>query len=186
LHRWTYGLDGKLLGAPHFEQDPCLNLRNYPVQSWQGLLFEGNGRNVTADLATLGMACDFDFSGYVYGHAHLHECDYNWKTFIEVYLEDYHVGPFHPGLGQFVTCEDLRWELGAAPLGANGGCESGAGPSRLAGLSALAGPVAAVHTWQGSSAWGRVADLLPDRDGRVVPAGTGGLRACSHAAPARR
>jgi len=27
-----------------------------------------------------------------------------------VYLEDYHVGPFHPGLGQFVTCEDLRWE----------------------------------------------------------------------------
>jgi phenylpropionate dioxygenase-like ring-hydroxylating dioxygenase large terminal subunit len=27
----------------------------------------------------------------------LHECNYNWKTFIEVYLEDYHVGPFHPG-----------------------------------------------------------------------------------------
>jgi phenylpropionate dioxygenase-like ring-hydroxylating dioxygenase large terminal subunit len=29
-----------------------------------------------------------------------------------VYLEDYHVGPFHPGLGQFVTCEDLKWEFG--------------------------------------------------------------------------
>ena len=43
----------------------------------------------------------------------MHECDYNWKTFIEVYLEDYHVAPFHPGLGQFVTCEDLRWEFGA-------------------------------------------------------------------------
>jgi hypothetical protein len=42
----------------------------------------------------------------------MHECDYNWKTFIEVYLEDYHVGPFHPGLGSFVTCEDLRWEFG--------------------------------------------------------------------------
>jgi choline monooxygenase len=113
LHRWTYGLDGQLLGAPHFEQDPCLNLRNYPVQNWHGLLFEGNGRDVQADLAPLGMPSDFDFSGYVYGHTHLHECDYNWKTFIEVYLEDYHVGPFHPGLGQFVTCEDLRWELGA-------------------------------------------------------------------------
>ena len=35
----------------------------------------------------------------------MHECDYNWKTFIEVYLEDYHVEPFHPGLGSFV---DLR------------------------------------------------------------------------------
>ncbi len=43
---------------------------------------------------------------------HVHECDYNWKTFIEVYLEDYHVGPFHPGLGNFVTCDDLRWEFG--------------------------------------------------------------------------
>jgi choline monooxygenase len=42
----------------------------------------------------------------------VHECDYNWKTFIEVYLEDYHVGPFHPGLGSFVTCADLRWEFG--------------------------------------------------------------------------
>ena len=38
--------------------------------------------------------------------------NYNWKTFIEVYLEDYHVGPFHPGLGQFVTCDDLSWEFG--------------------------------------------------------------------------
>ena len=41
----------------------------------------------------------------------IHECQYNWKSFIEVYLEDYHVGPFHPGLGNFVTCEDLRWEF---------------------------------------------------------------------------
>ncbi|MEZ5727498.1 MAG: SRPBCC family protein [Burkholderiaceae bacterium] len=37
---------------------------------------------------------------------------YNWKTFIEVYLEDYHVAPFHPGLGQFVSCDDLRWHFG--------------------------------------------------------------------------
>src|SRR3546814_15097115 len=31
--------------------------------------------------------------------------------FIEVYLEDYHVGPFPPGLGQFVTCDDRSWEF---------------------------------------------------------------------------
>jgi phenylpropionate dioxygenase-like ring-hydroxylating dioxygenase large terminal subunit len=41
----------------------------------------------------------------------VHDCAYNWKTFIEVYLEDYHVGPFHPGLGQFVECDDLSWEF---------------------------------------------------------------------------
>jgi choline monooxygenase len=39
-------------------------------------------------------------------------CEYNWKTFIEVYLEDYHVEPFHPGLGKFVSCDDLRWNFG--------------------------------------------------------------------------
>jgi phenylpropionate dioxygenase-like ring-hydroxylating dioxygenase large terminal subunit len=112
LHRWTYDLHGQLLGAPHFETDPGLDLRNYPLQSWHGLLFEHNGRAVATDLADLSAAADMDFSGYVFDRAQVHQCDYNWKTFIEVYLEDYHVGPFHPGLGRFVSCEDLRWEFG--------------------------------------------------------------------------
>ncbi|OOG58920.1 aromatic ring-hydroxylating dioxygenase subunit alpha [Polaromonas sp. C04] len=119
LHRWTYsggGPDqaspaGTLLGAPHFAQDPCLNLNDYPLQAWNGLLFEANGRDVAADLAHMGPLAALDFSGHVLDRVELHECNYNWKTFIEVYLEDYHVGPFHPGLGQFVSCEDLRWEF---------------------------------------------------------------------------
>ncbi|MGK2901193.1 MAG: aromatic ring-hydroxylating oxygenase subunit alpha [Burkholderiaceae bacterium] len=113
LHRWTYDLQGRLVGAPHFADDPCLNLANYPVQTWNGMVFEGHGRDVAADLAGLGPVADLNFDGYVLDHVQMHECDYNWKTFIEVYLEDYHVAPFHPGLGQFVTCEDLRWEFGA-------------------------------------------------------------------------
>jgi phenylpropionate dioxygenase-like ring-hydroxylating dioxygenase large terminal subunit len=120
LHRWTYDLHGALVGAPHFAQDPCLHLRNYPLQSWKGLVFENQGqkkgqdkaRSVATDLGQLGAAASLDFSGYVFDRAHVHECNYNWKTFIEVYLEDYHVGPFHPGLGGFVSCEDLRWEFG--------------------------------------------------------------------------
>ncbi len=113
LHRWTYDLHGSLLGAPHFDHDPCLNLNNYRVQTWNGLVFEAPAHtDVNADLADLAGRDDLDFSGYVLDRIHLHECDYNWKTFIEVYLEDYHVGPFHPGLGNFVTCEDLRWDMG--------------------------------------------------------------------------
>ena len=30
LHRWTYDTHGKLLGAPHFEQNPCLHLNKSP------------------------------------------------------------------------------------------------------------------------------------------------------------
>jgi phenylpropionate dioxygenase-like ring-hydroxylating dioxygenase large terminal subunit len=115
LHRWTYGAQahnlGELIGAPHFPQNPCLNLAQTPLTNWNGLLFEGKGRDVLADLAGMGPAHDLSFDGFVLDHVELHECNYNWKTFIEVYLEDYHVGPFHPGLGQFVTCDDLRWEF---------------------------------------------------------------------------
>ena len=111
LHRWTYDLSGKLLGAPHFEQQPCARLGSTPLQNWRGLLFEGP-RDVARDLAAAGIPGAVDFSGYVLDHVEIHECAYNWKTFIEVYLEDYHVVPFHPGLGHFVSCDDLRWEFG--------------------------------------------------------------------------
>ncbi|MEO6030352.1 MAG: Rieske (2Fe-2S) protein, partial [Burkholderiaceae bacterium] len=31
LHRWTYDLSGRLVGAPHFPDDPCRALPNYPL-----------------------------------------------------------------------------------------------------------------------------------------------------------
>ena len=118
IHRWTYSAaptatapTGTLIGAPHFAHDPCLNLNNYKLREWNGLLFEDNGRDIAADLAGMGPRNALSFDGFVLDHVELHECNYNWKTFIEVYLEDYHVGPFHPGLGQFVTCDDLQWEF---------------------------------------------------------------------------
>jgi len=111
LHRWTYAPEGHLLGAPHFAQDPCLNLKNYPLKEWNGLLFEDNGRDIAADLEGMGPRAALDFTGFQLDHVELHECNYNWKTFIEVYLEDYHVEPFHPGLGNFVTCDDLNWQF---------------------------------------------------------------------------
>ena len=111
VHRWTYSPGGELLGAPHFAHDPCLHLRTYPLREWNGLLFEDNGRDIEADLAGMGPRADLCFDGFTLDRVELHECNYNWKTFIEVYLEDYHVGPFHPGLGNFVTCDDLQWEF---------------------------------------------------------------------------
>ena len=113
LHRWTYSGVGQLIGAPHFPCNPQLNLRNSGLKAWNGLLFDGPS-NPVVDLAALSSQTReaLDFSGYVFDRAVVHECHYNWKTFVEVYLEDYHVGPFHPGLGQFVTCDDLAWEWG--------------------------------------------------------------------------
>lgn len=111
VHRWTYDASGKLLGAPQFGQDPCLHLNSYPLRQWHGLLFEDNGRDVATELAGLQVGSRLSFEGYALDHVEMHACNYNWKTFMEVYLEDYHVGPFHPGLGNFVTCDDLHWQF---------------------------------------------------------------------------
>jgi phenylpropionate dioxygenase-like ring-hydroxylating dioxygenase large terminal subunit len=115
LHRWTYDNHGALLGAPHFEAKPCKHdLPDFPLQKWNGMLFEMNtgGRDVEADLKDMGVARDLDFSGYKLHNVVVDSYEGNWKTFIEVYLEDYHVDPFHPGLGRFVECADLKWEFG--------------------------------------------------------------------------
>jgi choline monooxygenase len=97
-------------GRAAFRHDPCLNLNNYRLREWNGLLFEDNGRDIEADLATWARAPS-STSRLVLDHVEMHECNYNWKTFIEVYLEDYHVGPFHPGLGTSspaTTCVGIR------------------------------------------------------------------------------
>ncbi len=112
LHRWTYNLKGELLGAPHFPESPCVKLRSTPITSWNGLLFAGPG-DPRQDLAGLSRAGDFDFSGYVLDKVIVEDYPFNWKTFLEVYLELYHVEPFHPGLGNFTDCSNFRIEYGA-------------------------------------------------------------------------
>ena len=111
IHRWTYDMRGTLIGAPHFPANPCLHLEKQTLENWNGLLFRGP-RSACADLAGMKVAGEFDFSGYRLDRVEMHQCNYNWKTFIEVYLEDYHVAPYHPGLGNFVTCDDLSWQFG--------------------------------------------------------------------------
>ncbi len=111
LHRWTYNLHGTLIGAPHFQPQPCKQLTRYDIQTWQGMIFE-NTQPLIKQLQHLDIAHHLDFSQYQHAKTIVHECHYNWKTFIEVYLDDYHVVPFHPGLGKFVDCEQLKWYMG--------------------------------------------------------------------------
>jgi len=111
LHGWTYDNQGRLSAAPLFTPTPCLALEQTPLTSWHGLLFDA-GRDVARDLQHLGVAHHLDFSDFAFHSSHVTEYDFNWKTFIEVYSEDYHVDPFHPGLGSFVDCADLKWEWG--------------------------------------------------------------------------
>ncbi|MBW8906494.1 MAG: aromatic ring-hydroxylating dioxygenase subunit alpha [Betaproteobacteria bacterium] len=111
LHRWTYHLKGELLGAPHFPESPCVKLRSTPLTRWNGLLFAGP-RDPRQDLARVTTMADWDFSGYVLDSVRIDEYDINWKTFVETYLEVYHVNPFHPGLGNFTDCNNFSVDYG--------------------------------------------------------------------------
>jgi phenylpropionate dioxygenase-like ring-hydroxylating dioxygenase large terminal subunit len=113
LHRWTYSTSGELLGAPHFSHDPCLNLNNYRCASGTDCCSRTTAATSRPTWPAWA-ARAARLHGFVLDHVEMHECNYNWKTFIEVYLEDYHVGPFHPGLGNFVTCDDLKWEFASS------------------------------------------------------------------------
>ena len=111
LHRWTYDLQGELLGAPHFPESPCAQLPSTQLRNWNGMLFAGS-RDPQADLAGLPVAADFGFSGYVLERVLVDDYALNWKTFLEVYLELYHVEVFHPGLSNFADCGNFRYAWG--------------------------------------------------------------------------
>jgi choline monooxygenase len=101
LHLWSYRLNGQLLKAPHYPEQPCLALASRPVRNWNGLLFAGD-RDIAADFAHLGPRPDLDISHYVLSSTEEEEQPFNWKVPIEVLLENYHVGVLHPGFSRFV------------------------------------------------------------------------------------
>lgn len=111
IHSWSYDQTGKLLFAPKFAKQPCANLERFQLTNVSGLLFEGK-RNPTEDMAPLFALPEFDFSDYALEHVELHSCAYNWKTFLEIYNDDYHIASFHPGLSRYVNSNGLNWDFG--------------------------------------------------------------------------
>jgi len=111
VHRWTYDLDGRLLGAPDFDETPQCSLPSTALTHWHGLLFAGP-RDPLRDLADFPLAADYDWSGYVFDRSTVDECPFNWKEFLEIFLELYHVEATHPGLQKWVDSGNYEWGFG--------------------------------------------------------------------------
>lgn len=107
LHRWTYDQAGHLMGEPFHGAAGCLP--SWPVSRWNHLLFTGRVPQVDlpADLAHL-----FSLDGYQHTRTEVMTVKSSWQVFMEVYLDLYHVEPFHPGLGNFVDMSNYRWHFG--------------------------------------------------------------------------
>lgn len=110
IHNWAYDLDGRLVAAPHFPENPCLDLERRKLTEWNGLLFEGS-QPIHEVLSPLASWTELNTSGYVLERIDEEEHDLNWKAFLEIYLEDYHISAVHPGFRAFVDTNDLRGAL---------------------------------------------------------------------------
>ena len=117
-HAWTYGLDGRLLGAPNIlthEQFDRSAYGLYPVklEVWAGLIW----LNLADDPPPLETQVrepiierfgDYaPFAGYglgslMIGKTLTYEVQANWKIIIENFMECYHCGPMHPEFCQLL------------------------------------------------------------------------------------
>jgi choline monooxygenase len=112
VHNWAYDLNGQQVAAPHFAENPCLDLQRSQLTEWNGLWFQGP-RDVRKVLSPLQSWTELATNDYVLERIDEEEHDLNWKVFLEVYLEDYHIGVVHPGFRAMVDPTDLRAAVNA-------------------------------------------------------------------------
>ncbi|MDB5490811.1 MAG: Rieske (2Fe-2S) iron-sulfur domain protein [Micavibrio sp.] len=108
-HGWVYDTDGHLRRAPDFGGDEkalCAKTSLFPVQvkTWNGLIFICMSESPPAFEAALGdlpQALDgIDLPGFKFHSMASHELNCNWKTYVENYLEGYHIPVVHPELNK--------------------------------------------------------------------------------------
>lgn len=122
-HGWRYALDGRLRSAVDFGAAEGFDPREFglhPVrtQTWRGFVFV-NIDGQAAPLEELVAPLDglFDTRGVTVGPATLrrsHELACNWKTYVENYLEGYHIGAVHPALAAEVDTAGYRVRMDGA------------------------------------------------------------------------
>jgi choline monooxygenase len=108
-HGWTYGLDGKLISAPEFENVQEFDrsyfaLKPVRVEEWFNLIFVNLDPDAEGLIKSLGklpkQAERFGFSGMKLFERRTYEMKCNWKTYVDNYLEGYHLPSVHPGLNR--------------------------------------------------------------------------------------
>jgi phenylpropionate dioxygenase-like ring-hydroxylating dioxygenase large terminal subunit len=106
-HGWTYGLDGRLLGAPHMTDTPGFDPAQFPLHSaplgaWEGFLFVNvDPRAPALDAALAPLAGRF--AAWRLGELRpFRRIEYdvraNWKLFFQNFSECYHCPRIHPEL----------------------------------------------------------------------------------------
>lgn len=125
-HGWTYGLNGVLIfatetgGIQGFHADECA-LGDVRLDEWFNLVFanlDDGAIPLTVNLGNLSeLVQRFPFAGMTLFERRTYEMKCNWKTYIDNYLEGYHVPSVHPGLNRELDCSAAVIEAGAVYVG---------------------------------------------------------------------
>lgn len=108
-HGWTYDLEGKLISAPEFEDvqefDPGhFTLASVRAEQWFNLVFVNLDPHAPPLMNSLGelprQATRFDFPAMKLAERRTYDMRCNWKTYVDNYLEGYHLPSVHPGLNR--------------------------------------------------------------------------------------
>ena len=119
-HGWRYALDGRLKNARDFGAAANFDPRDFGlfplrVKIWRGLVFVALSDAAPAFedwVAPLDKRLgDKDWSDHTVSLRRTHELGCNWKTYVENYLEGYHVADVHPGLNAEVEASQYKAEM---------------------------------------------------------------------------
>jgi choline monooxygenase len=108
-HGWTYGLDGALISATEIEGVEGFRPEDFalvPVQTeeWFNLVFANLDSAAAPLRESLGelpqQAEKFPFATMKLFERRTYEMKCNWKTYVDNYLEGYHLPSVHPGLNR--------------------------------------------------------------------------------------
>lgn len=108
-HGWTYGLDGGLINATEIEdvedfRPEDFALRPVKIEEWFNLIFVNLNPAAPPLSESLGelpqQAEKFHFAGMKLVERRTYEMKCNWKTYVDNYLEGYHLPSVHPGLNR--------------------------------------------------------------------------------------
>jgi choline monooxygenase len=108
-HGWTYDLDGSLISATEIEGVEGFRAEDFAlapvrVEEWFNFVFvnlDGDARPLSECLGELpAQAQRFPFAGMKLFERRTYQMKCNWKTYVDNYLEGYHLPSVHPGLNR--------------------------------------------------------------------------------------
>jgi glycine betaine catabolism A len=124
-HGWTYGLDGRLLGAPHMSETDGFDTADFPLHSaalgaWDGFLFVNLEPPPTALEAALAPLARKFAAWRLAELRAFRRIEYdvraNWKLFFQNFSECYHCPRIHPELTQLSHYRSGANDLTEGPI----------------------------------------------------------------------